>query len=328
MAWTDEARAKSLATRRAHAQANKLKGMLKRASKVRTHRKKMPSVLAAEMERTPAKSGAKNPAGKRRTVDKPYEIWEGGGFEYRVLKKNQSPDKEKNNPYATWYVAAKSPYTGGSWEYGDSYVRDVKSGTRMSYQDPVLREKVVPGEGGYPAKADLTGYKKSAPKWSKEEAAASKKRLDELSERMSGQMSFSFTSNLEAGAKKNITDRFGDDSDTLNMLKLYKTTGNYGHYISTLGRKPFSFQEGVVESEARLAIEHQANRVGDTFDSYVGGDQDVSISDIAVELDLLERAMEGKVVTTQARAVMDYLNGALEELRDMRLAAIKAGKAK
>jgi len=28
----------------------------------------------------------KNPCGKTRKVEDPYEIWEGNGFEYRVLK--------------------------------------------------------------------------------------------------------------------------------------------------------------------------------------------------------------------------------------------------
>ena len=71
----------------------------------------------------------KNECGKTRKVDEPYEIWQGGNFEYRVLKKYQSPDKEAQNPYARWFCAVKSPFTFGSWEYADTYVSDVKSGT-------------------------------------------------------------------------------------------------------------------------------------------------------------------------------------------------------
>lgn len=75
----------------------------------------------------------KNEQGKTRKVNDPYEIWrteevqKTGGFEYRVLKKYQAPDKEAHNPYARWFLATKSPMTFGSYEMGDGYVRDVKS---------------------------------------------------------------------------------------------------------------------------------------------------------------------------------------------------------
>lgn len=66
---------------------------------------------------------------KRREIDNPYEIWMGEGFEYRVLKKYQTPEKEADNPYARWYVAGKSPFTFGSWEYGDMYISEIKTNT-------------------------------------------------------------------------------------------------------------------------------------------------------------------------------------------------------
>jgi len=73
----------------------------------------------------------KNLCGKTRKVEDPYEIWEGSnGFEYRVLKKYQSEEKEKANPYARWFLATKSPYTYGSFELGDGYVKDVTSHAR------------------------------------------------------------------------------------------------------------------------------------------------------------------------------------------------------
>lgn len=73
----------------------------------------------------------KNLCGKTRKVEEPYEIWEGSnGFEYRVLKKYQSEEKEKANPYARWFLATKSPYTYGSYELGDGYVKDVTSHAR------------------------------------------------------------------------------------------------------------------------------------------------------------------------------------------------------
>ena len=70
-------------------------------------------------------SKPKNLCAKRRTVDSPYETWKSpdGSMEYRILKKNQIDD---DKPYASWYVAGKSPMTGGSWEYGDMYVGDIK----------------------------------------------------------------------------------------------------------------------------------------------------------------------------------------------------------
>lgn len=70
----------------------------------------------------------KNPCGKTRPVENPYEIYRSHllpGWEWRVLKKYQTPEKEKDNPYARWFCAVKSPMTYGSWEYGDTYVRDI-----------------------------------------------------------------------------------------------------------------------------------------------------------------------------------------------------------
>jgi hypothetical protein len=51
---------------------------------------------------------AKNLCGKIRPVDKPYEIWTVGEWEWRVLKKWQADD---NKPYGRYFCAVKSPYT-------------------------------------------------------------------------------------------------------------------------------------------------------------------------------------------------------------------------
>lgn len=76
---------------------------------------------------------AKNPCGKTRDVEKPYEVWRNGDWEWRVLKKYQTPEKEKSNPFARWLVAVKSPFTYGSFELGDTYVKDIKQfGTLVS----------------------------------------------------------------------------------------------------------------------------------------------------------------------------------------------------
>ena len=69
----------------------------------------------------------KNMCGKKREVSNPYEVYKGpAGFEWRVLKKYQTPDNEAKNPYARWYCAVKSDYTYGSFEYGDVYISEIK----------------------------------------------------------------------------------------------------------------------------------------------------------------------------------------------------------
>ena len=78
---------------------------------------------------------SKNECGKTRDINNPYEVWECKmnigleilNIEYRILKKYQTPKKEAENPFARWFVAAKSEATFGSWEYGDNYVRDIVS---------------------------------------------------------------------------------------------------------------------------------------------------------------------------------------------------------
>ena len=70
----------------------------------------------------------KNECSKTRKVDNPYEIWENkkAGWEWRILKKYQRPDKEEDNSHARWFCAVKSPLTYNSWEYGDTYVKEIK----------------------------------------------------------------------------------------------------------------------------------------------------------------------------------------------------------
>ena len=69
----------------------------------------------------------RTPFGKIRKVESPYAIYtnSSSGFEWRVLKTYQHPEKEADNLYARWFVAAKSPYTHGSWEMGDDYAREI-----------------------------------------------------------------------------------------------------------------------------------------------------------------------------------------------------------
>lgn len=69
----------------------------------------------------------KNLCAKTRPVEEPYEVYRSrdGTWEWRVLKKYQTPENEARNEYARWFVAVRSPMTYGSWEYGDEYVRNV-----------------------------------------------------------------------------------------------------------------------------------------------------------------------------------------------------------
>jgi hypothetical protein len=79
-----------------------------------------------------------NKCGRSRPKDKPYEIWlawdlgDMGTVQYRVLKKYQSPDKEKQNEYARWFLATRSACTYGTFELGDGYCNEVKQfGTKI-----------------------------------------------------------------------------------------------------------------------------------------------------------------------------------------------------
>lgn len=65
----------------------------------------------------------KNTMLKTRTIDNPYEVYANEyGWEWRVLKKYQADDTK---PYARWFCAVRSPYTFGTWDYGDTYAQEV-----------------------------------------------------------------------------------------------------------------------------------------------------------------------------------------------------------
>lgn len=75
----------------------------------------------------------KNPCSKTRPVTRPYEIWEGGGFTWRVLKKYQNPEREAANPHARWLVSCDSPFITN--EQGDEYVTKIKSRAVLTHTD-------------------------------------------------------------------------------------------------------------------------------------------------------------------------------------------------
>jgi len=83
---------------------------------------------------------AKNPLGKSRDVENPYATFMAGEFEIRVLKTYKLAKNEKGDELARWYTVARSPMTFGSWEYGDSYRKDVTFNTRLTYASPEFIE--------------------------------------------------------------------------------------------------------------------------------------------------------------------------------------------
>ena len=84
----------------------------------------------------------KNAHGKTRDVGNPYHIIVAGDWEWRVLKRYQSPDGERANPYARWYCAVKSPLTYGSWEYGDTYISEIPTAyAGMDFVEGVRKEQ-------------------------------------------------------------------------------------------------------------------------------------------------------------------------------------------
>lgn len=69
---------------------------------------------------------SKNLCGKIRPADKPYEVWESGGWQWHVLKKYKSPEAEAKDPYARWFCLVKSSIMPEG-EMGDCYVKDIVS---------------------------------------------------------------------------------------------------------------------------------------------------------------------------------------------------------
>jgi len=88
---------------------------------------------------------AKNLLGKSRTKETPYAIFKGygpfGETEMRLLKTYQVPANEGKNQYARWFVAVKSEMTYGSYDMGDSYIREATMGLTRVYADPLYLEQ-------------------------------------------------------------------------------------------------------------------------------------------------------------------------------------------
>tara|TARA_R110000796_G_scaffold245976_1_gene370509 strand:+ start:679 stop:945 length:267 start_codon:yes stop_codon:yes gene_type:complete len=68
-----------------------------------------------------------NPFKKTQPLDEPYAVYKNDqrGWEWRILATRKMPENEAGSPFAIWYVAAKSPFTYGDWEYADTYKSEV-----------------------------------------------------------------------------------------------------------------------------------------------------------------------------------------------------------
>lgn len=74
---------------------------------------------------------------RSRPVENPYEVWEGrgafSGWTWRVLKKYS---KNEADPYARAFCAVSSPFTYGSNDLGDVYIRDYRDSAVLVAVNP------------------------------------------------------------------------------------------------------------------------------------------------------------------------------------------------
>jgi hypothetical protein len=82
-----------------------------------------------------------NPFRKTATIDEPHAIFVNSqGWEWRILRTYKQPSSEAKDPYARWFVAARSPLTYGDWEYGDTYKNEVTRYGRLHSATPEWKE--------------------------------------------------------------------------------------------------------------------------------------------------------------------------------------------
>jgi hypothetical protein len=82
-----------------------------------------------------------NPFRKTAPLDQPYATYVNSqGWEWRILKTYKQPASEAKDPYARWFVAARSPLTCGDWEYGDTYKAEVTRYGRLLSSTPEWKE--------------------------------------------------------------------------------------------------------------------------------------------------------------------------------------------
>jgi hypothetical protein len=86
----------------------------------------------------------KNLLSKARDKSNPWAVFRGqshfGQTTVKLLKTYQKPVKEILNEHARWQVAVKSDYTFGGYDIGDSYLRDVVRGLRLTHATDEFKE--------------------------------------------------------------------------------------------------------------------------------------------------------------------------------------------
>lgn len=76
---------------------------------------------------------------KTATQDAPHATFEAGSWVWKVLKVNQ-PAKSPRERFSTWMVAAKSEFTFGSYEMGDTYAHEVLRFGALTQSTPEFDE--------------------------------------------------------------------------------------------------------------------------------------------------------------------------------------------
>jgi hypothetical protein len=100
-----------------------------------------------------------NPFAKTRKTEQPYAIYRAGDMTWHVLKTYKQPSSEGKDPYARWFVAAKSAATWGSFELGDTYAAEVERYGTLVAAEPTwleaygIRKEYLPAPAEYIAKA-------------------------------------------------------------------------------------------------------------------------------------------------------------------------------
>ena len=64
---------------------------------------------------------------KTATIEEPHATFSNSrmGWTWKVLKVYRQAKTDKGDKYSRWFIAAKSPYTFGEFEMGDTYITDI-----------------------------------------------------------------------------------------------------------------------------------------------------------------------------------------------------------
>jgi len=103
----------------------------------------LPDDLSSTQRRPPMP----NPFAKSRPAQSPYAIYRAGDMIWHVAKTYKQPSSETKDPYARWFVWAKSDATFGSFEGGDTYRQEVIRYGHLVAAEPAWLESMQ--EHGY-----------------------------------------------------------------------------------------------------------------------------------------------------------------------------------